>query len=84
MPGINQSEQEQGGELLRPQIETSKTADLNEEDILKLVQLRAVLLPLMAFSSLSNIATSTPAAKQHQLSSYSKDAVDEANSDDLH
>ena len=83
MPGINQSEQEQEGELLRPKIETSKTADLNEDDILKLVQLQTVLLLLMAFSSLSNIATSTPAAKQHQLSSYSKDSVDEANSDDL-
>ena len=41
-------------------------ADLNEDDILKLIQLQTLLLWL-AFSSLSVIATSTPAAKQHQM-----------------
>ena len=36
-PDIDQSEQEYG-ELLRPQIETLKMADINEDDILKLIQ----------------------------------------------
>ena len=55
-----------GGELLRPHVETSKLADLNEDDDLKLIQFRAVLL-LLTFSSHSHIAASTPAAKQHQM-----------------
>ena len=43
-------------------------ADLNEDDISKLIQLLTVLLLLLwAFSSLSNVATSTAAAKQHQM-----------------
>ena len=54
-----------GGELLRPHIETSKLAVLNEENNLKLSQLQNALL-LLAFSSFSNVAASTPAAKQHQ------------------
>ena len=41
-------------------------ADHNEAYIFELIQLQTVLL-LWAFSSLSNIATSTPAAKQHQI-----------------
>ena len=48
------------GQLLRPQVETSKLADLNEDDNLKLSQLQNVLLLLLAFSSLSNVAASTP------------------------
>ena len=63
-PGIDQTEQ---GELLRPQIETSKMTDLNEDDILKLIKLQTVLLLFRAFSSRFNTATSTPAAKQHQM-----------------
>ena len=47
------------GELLRPHIETSKRADLSEEDDLKLSQLQNVLLLLLAFCSLSNVASST-------------------------
>ena len=54
------------GELLRQKLETSKMADLNKHDIVKLIQLQTVLL-LWAFSQLSNIATSTPAAKQQQI-----------------
>ena len=65
--GIDQSEQEQGdGGLLRPHVETSKLADLNEDVNLKLIQLQSVFLLLLAFSSLLNITASTPAAKQHQ------------------
>ena len=64
--GINQSEQEQG-ELLWPRIETSKMADLSKDDILKLIQLQTVLLPYWFFSSLSDSATSAPAAKQYQI-----------------
>ena len=64
---IDQLEQEQG-ELLRPHVETSKLADLNEDDNLKLIQLQAVFLLLLAFSSLSN-TVAKPAAKQHKLSS---------------
>ena len=63
-PGIDQTEQ---GELLRPQIETSKMTDLNEDDILELIQLKTVLLLLLAFSSLPNIAASTPETKQRQM-----------------
>ena len=37
--------------------------DLNEDDVLKLIQLRTLLLLLQAFSSLSVTATSTPATK---------------------
>ena len=55
------------GELLRPQVETSKLADLNEDDNLKLSQLSNVLLLLLAFPSLTNVAASTPTAKQHQI-----------------
>ena len=55
-----------GGELLRPHVEKSKLADLNEDVNLKLIQLQTVLL-LLAFSSLFNITASTPAAKQHQI-----------------
>ena len=55
-----------GEELLRPHIETSKLADFNEDDNLKLSQLQNVLL-LSTFSSLFNVAASTPAAKQHQI-----------------
>ncbi|WP_419648360.1 hypothetical protein [Thiolapillus sp.] len=55
------------GELLRPHVETSKLADLNEDVNLKLIQLQTVLLLLLAFSSLLNITASTPAAKQHQI-----------------
>ena len=65
MPGIDQSAQPQG-ELRRPQIETSKMAGFNEDDNLKLSQLQNVLL-LLAISSLSNVAASTPATKQHQI-----------------
>ena len=39
-------------------------ADLNEDDILKLVQRKTAFLLLRAFSSLSNIATATPAVKK--------------------
>ena len=42
-------------------------ADVNEDDVLQLIQLQTVLLLLWAFSSLSNIATSSPAAKKHQI-----------------
>ena len=42
-------------------------ADLNQDDALKLIQLQTGLVLLWAFSSLSNIATSTPAAKQHRI-----------------
>ena len=66
MLGIDQSEQVQG-ELLRPHIKTSKLTDLNEDDNLKLSQLKIFLLLLLAFSSLSNITASTPAAKQQQI-----------------
>ena len=60
----NQSESK--GELLRPRIETSKLADLNEDVNLKLIQLQTVLL-LLAFSSLLNVTASTPEAKHHQI-----------------
>ena len=40
---------------------------LNEDDILKLVQVQIILLLLWAFSSLSGIATSTPTAKLYQI-----------------
>ena len=54
------------GDLLRPHVETSKLADLNENVNLKLIQLQTVLL-LLAFSSFLNITALTPAAKQHQI-----------------
>ena len=54
-------------ELLRPHIETSKLTDLNEDVHLKLIQLQIILLLLLAFSSLSDVAASTPAAKQRQI-----------------
>ena len=41
--------------------------DLNEDDILKLIQLQTIINLLWALSSLSNIATTAPAAKQHQI-----------------
>ena len=47
-PGIDQSEQEQG-ELLQPQFETTKMANLNQDDILKLIQLQAAFLLLRTF-----------------------------------
>ena len=53
------------GELLRPRIEPSKIADLNEDDVLNPIKIQTVLL-LGAFSSLSNIVTLTTAAKQFQ------------------
>ena len=43
------------GELLRPHVETSKLADLNEDVNLRLIQLQTVLLLLLAFSSLLQI-----------------------------
>ena len=49
MLGIDQSEQEQGGELLRPHVETSKLADFNEDVNLKLIQLQPVLLRFFFF-----------------------------------
>ena len=54
------------GDLLRPHVETSKLADLNENVNLKLIQLQTVLL-LLAVSSLLNFTASTPAAKRHQI-----------------
>ena len=54
-------------ELLRPRVETSKLTDLKEDDNLKLIQLHTVLLLCLAFSSLSSIAASTPAAKHYQI-----------------
>ena len=42
-------------------------ADLNEDDIFKANPTPNHLLMLRTFSSLSNIATSTPAAKQHRI-----------------
>ena len=61
MHNIDQSEQEQGGAT--PASDRSiKMADLNEDGILKLIQVQTVLL-LRAFSSLFIIATSTFAAK---------------------
>ena len=50
-------------------IETSKLANLNEDDNQKLTQIHTVMLLLLALSlsSLSNIAVSTTAAKQHQI-----------------
>ena len=54
-------------QLLRPHIETSKLADLNENVSLKLIQLQTVLLLLLVFSSLLNITASTLAVKQHQI-----------------
>ena len=64
----NQSKYE-GSYLLRPQIETSEMADLNNSGILKLVQVQNMNL-LLAFSSLFNIATPAPAAKQHQMITF--------------
>ena len=55
------------GDLLRPHVETSKLADLNENVNLKLIQLQTVLLLLLAVSSLLNFTASTPAAKRHQI-----------------
>ena len=52
------------GELLWLHIKTSELIDLSEGDDLELIQLQTVLLLLLAFPSLSNIAASTPAAKQ--------------------
>ena len=45
-------------------------ADLNEDDILKQIQLQTVLLLLRAFSLLSETATSTPAAEQDQMIAF--------------
>ena len=55
------------GGLPWAQIETSKMVDLTEDNILKLIQCQTVFLLLWAFSSFSNIATSTPAVKHHQI-----------------
>ena len=52
--------------------------DLNEDDILKLIQIQTVFLLLWALSSLSNIVASTPAATQHQTVVFIKDSLDEA------
>ena len=62
MSGIDQSEQVLE-ELLQPQFETSRMADLNDDDISKLIQLKTVLLLLPAVSSLSVIATATSRQK---------------------
>ena len=45
-------------------------ADLNEDDILKQIQLQTVLLLLRAFSLLSETAASTPAAEQDQMIAF--------------
>ena len=58
------------GKLLQLQVQTSKMADLNEDDILKQIQLQTVLLLLRAFSLLSETATSTPAAEQDQMIAF--------------
>ena len=60
-PGIDQSERELE-ELLRPQIETSNMAYLNEDNsFFQPIQLQTVLLS-RTLSSLSSIATATPDA----------------------
>ena len=66
MLGIDQSEQAQRA-ATPASIKTSKLADLNEDDNLKLSQLQNLLLLLLAFSSLLYNTASTPAAKQHQI-----------------
>ena len=49
-------------------------ADLNEDDIFKLIQLQmSILLLLGAFSSLSNIARATSAGKKQQQQKTSND-----------
>ena len=48
-------------------------ADLNEDDILKLVQRKTAFLLLRAFSSLSNIATATPAVKKKKKKKKKKE-----------
>ena len=54
-------------------------ADFNKDDHFKLIQIQTVTLLLQAFSSSSNIATETPAAKNiHRSSSpdgSQKDAI---------
>ena len=55
------------GGLLRPHVETSKLADFNEDVNSKLIQLRPVLLLLLAFSSLLDVTALTPAAKHYRL-----------------
>ena len=41
-------------------------ADLNDDDIFKLIQLKTAPLLLRTFSSPSDIATATPSAKQNK------------------
>ena len=53
--------------LLWPQIKTSKMADLNEDNILKLIHLQTVLFLLRAFSSLSISEASTSAGEKRQI-----------------
>ena len=55
------------GELLRPHVEASELADLNEDDNQTLIRIQPVILRLLAFHSTPNIAASTPAAKHHQM-----------------
>ena len=64
-------------------IKTSKLADLNQDDSLKLSQLQNVLLLLLAFSSPSNTVASTPAAKQHQIIISIRRLAGWSHSDDL-
>ena len=65
------------GEQLRPQIKTKKMADLNEDDILKLIQLQRFLL-LGAFSSLSKLQHQHQQQNNTKLSSYLEDSLEEA------
>ena len=62
MLGIDQSEQEQGGELLRPHVETSKLADFNEDVNLKPIQLQTIVLLMSAF-----FLHSSALLHQHQI-----------------
>ena len=72
MPDVLNTHSKSRGELLWPQIKTSKMAYLNEVDISKLIQQKNILLLLHNFSSFSNSATSTPAGKEHQMIMYQK------------
>ena len=61
-------------------IETSKMADPTEDNILKLIQLKTLLLLLWAFSSLPNIVTLTQTTTKNptKLLSSMEDSLDEA------
>ena len=72
-----------GGSYSGLMSKTSKLADLNEYDNLGLIQPQIVLLLLLAFSSLSNITASTPAAKQHQIIVFIGGLVGWSHFDDL-